>query len=172
MCIVLYLGSGMKLPTSQWSDENPRFRVLQLMESEEQVKRHFSKTYVYYLASYKKCGCGFEWDAQQDEKEVEEWSKEWEALPDDAKKEISWSPSDELELYKRKKQNNEDFVNFLKQVLQNTDDLEIYALMDEGNHDKEPTLSMIMTPEEIQARFTLSREEAGERILYKIVREK
>lgn len=173
MCIVFYLGSDIQVPTSEWSDEDSRFRVLQLLENEQQVKSFFSKTYVYYLASHEKCGCGFEWDAQRDEKEIEEWSKEWETLSDELKKEIRWSPSDELENYKKRKQSSEDLVDLLKQLLQNTDELEVIVFMDCGQF-KEPTSVIIMASDEIiQGRFALYPEDenSGERILYKIKKE-
>ncbi len=59
MCKALYLASDRPLPESAWDEQNPGFYVEALSESDAAVRRHFSKSHVYYAGAHEGCGCGF-----------------------------------------------------------------------------------------------------------------
>jgi hypothetical protein len=56
---MLYLGSDMPLPTSEWKKESPAFFLSETDGNIKKAKRHFTKPNVYYAGSYEGCGCGF-----------------------------------------------------------------------------------------------------------------
>ena len=175
MCIVLYLGTDVPVPTSQWSDADPRFRVMDLLEAEEPVREHFSRRYVYYLASHEKCGCGFDWDAERDEKEIAEYADEWKNLPEGTKKELNWTPAQDRAAYEARRQNADSLVVVLRSVLEESEEAEIYAMTD-GDESGPPTSRKTTTPDDIIGkRFGLFPDEFegnGERILHRIVKSK
>jgi len=175
MCVVLYFGSDARVPTSEWSDVDPRFRALDLSGTEQRLVRpHLSKRHIYYLASHERCGCGFEWDADRDETEIAEWDKEWETLSAELREEIRWSPSDAREKYRVRRQDSEDLVRLLKQILEETDEVEIYVCTDPEY--VKPTSRAVMSPDKvIGKRFALydeALEASGQAILYTIVKER
>lgn len=174
MCMVICLGSDIQIPTSEWSSDNPGFCVQEFEKNSRDVKQNFSKSYVYYLCSDQGCGCGFEFDDKAQLKELEEWSREWENLSPEMKEVIKWSPSDEFEDYSRGKKCCEDLVNLIRQLLNNTDELELYAVLQDPDHTLKPTTIKTITPDDIMidGRFDLFPENRSERILYKVKSEK
>lgn len=169
MCKVLCLGSDIQVPTSEWTRDNPRFCVQAFEENDRDVKQNFSKSYVYYLWSDEGCGCGFEFDDKKELKELEEWSREWENLSPEMKEEIGWSPSREFEDYSRGKKCCDDLVNLIRQLLNSTDELELYAALD-PYHTIKPTTTRNITPDDIMidGRFDLFPKNESERILYRV----
>ncbi len=174
MCYVLLLGSDIQVPTSEWSSDKPGFCVQEFKKNAGDVKQNFSKSCVYYLCSDQGCGCGFEFDDKKEFEEFEEWSREWENLSTEMKEVIKWSPADEFEDYSRGKKCCEDLVDLVKQLLQYTDELELYAVVNDPGHKLKPTTTRTITPDDIMidGRFDLFPENDGERILYKIRSEK
>jgi hypothetical protein len=170
MCRVLCLGSDLQVPTSEWTRDNPGFCVQEFEENDRDVKQNFSKPYVYYLCSDEGCGCGFEFDDKKELKELEEWSREWENLSPEMKEVIKWSPSDQFEDYSRGKKCCDDLVNLIRQLLINTDELEIYAVLQDPDHTLKPTTTKTITPDDIMidGRFDLFPEDDGERIMYNV----
>jgi hypothetical protein len=69
MCMVVYLASDYPLPTSAWDQAKPGFYVTEVANSDEPVRRQFSKPYVYYVGSHEKCGCGFQYDQWEGDEE-------------------------------------------------------------------------------------------------------
>ena len=90
------------------------------------------------------------------------------------KEEIRWSPSDEFEDYSRGKKCCEDLVNLIRQLLKNTEELELYAVLQDPDHTLKPTKTKTITPDDIMidGRFDLFPENDSERILYKVKSEK
>ena len=169
MCMALFLGSDIQIPTSEWSSDNPGCCVEEVKNHSLDVKQNFSKSYVYYLASHEGCGCGFEFDEEKQLKELDEWSREWEKLSPEMKETIKWSPADEFEDYSRRKKCCEDLVNLIRQLLSTTDELELYTALD-PYHTLTPTTTKTITPDDIMidGRFDLFPEDDNERILYKV----
>jgi len=86
------------------------------------------------------------------------------------KEAIGWSPSDESEDYSRGKKCCDDLVSLIRQLLINTDELEIYAVLQDPDHTLKPTTTKTITPDDIMidGRFDLFPEDDGERIMYKV----
>ena len=167
MCICVFLGSDVRVPTSDWSEEDPHFHVQEWADGLGAVKRHFSKAYVYYLASHEGCGCGFEWDAREGMRELEECAQEWETMSEELKEAIGWSPSDERRWYEARKKAAEDLATFLKRLLKETHELEL-GVFQSGDWDKELATECPMTPDELaQGQPNLFPVEG---ILYKVRR--
>jgi hypothetical protein len=57
---MVYIASDYQLPTSAWDQRRPGFHVRGLAERDEQVRRQFSKSCIYYVGSHEGCGCGFQ----------------------------------------------------------------------------------------------------------------
>ncbi len=109
MCMALFVAADEPLPVIEWRESAPAFNVQVISETEESVRRHFSKPHVYYLGAHTGCSCGFAYgraapsskdaagrasvaalqqylrDAVQRLGEVElfsSWEGEWNQLPD------------------------------------------------------------------------------------------
>ncbi|MBN2142998.1 MAG: hypothetical protein JW774_00085 [Candidatus Aureabacteria bacterium] len=171
MCMVLLLGSDIQIPTSKWSEENPRFCVEKLPESCRDWTRLFSKPHVYYLNPPAGCGCGFEMDMKKELKEIKAYQIQWKKCSTKLKKEIGYSWADELKDLKKRKQGCDDLINLIKQLLQQTEELEIYALSREPEPDEKPTVFKTITPDDIlvKGRFNLFPGNDHERIFYKVI---
>ena len=71
MCYMLYLGTDVVLPTSEFeggcifflSDTDARIEV---------ARQHFSKSHIYYAGSHTGCGCGFFFDENDGPDEVKQ----------------------------------------------------------------------------------------------------
>lgn len=59
MCMAVYLASDTPLPLISWSKDDPGFNVVELHDEEKAVKRHFSKSHIYYVGAHTGCSCGF-----------------------------------------------------------------------------------------------------------------
>jgi hypothetical protein len=59
MCMALFLAAAEPLPIIPWSEADRSFNVQLLSESEQVVRRHFTKPNVYYLGAHTGCSCGF-----------------------------------------------------------------------------------------------------------------
>src|SRR5262249_3261522 len=49
------------LPMVPWRESHPAFNVQSLSDSEQAVKKHFTKANVYYLGAHTGCSCGFQY---------------------------------------------------------------------------------------------------------------
>jgi hypothetical protein len=61
MCMMIYIASDYRLPTSSWSKARPCFYVEALSERDERVRRQFTKPWIYFVGSHEGCGCGFQY---------------------------------------------------------------------------------------------------------------
>jgi hypothetical protein len=59
--MMIYLASDVPLPTIPWNESSPAFNVCALEDWGwgPEVRKQFTKRFVYYLGSYQRCGCGF-----------------------------------------------------------------------------------------------------------------
>ncbi len=73
MCYMVYIGSDTPLPTSQWDEKSPEFFLSDCEDSIKEVKKHFSKKYIYYAGAHTNCGCGFFYNEEyHDQDEIEQ----------------------------------------------------------------------------------------------------
>lgn len=148
MCTHLFLASDVEVPTSKWSEQDPRFHVENITDAVRSGTRYFSKSNVYYLASHEGCGCGFEWNSRDQLRELAQWEKEWRTLSQELRNEINWSPSDERQDYENRKKVAKDLANLLKSLLERTNELELGVFM-HGGWEKKPTSVRSVNPEEL-----------------------
>ncbi len=75
MCLALYLFTNIKLPESQWSDDNPDVYIQPVINGTERgaLKWLTKEKYVYYIGSSEGCGCG--WRQTNSWDEVDEISQ-------------------------------------------------------------------------------------------------
>ena len=59
MCMALFIAAAEPLETIPWDASQPGFNVQALSDSEEGVRRHFTKPNVYYAGAHTGCSCGF-----------------------------------------------------------------------------------------------------------------
>src|SRR5262249_32663772 len=61
MCMMLYLASDKPLPVVPWREGLPGLNVHALEDWEygDDVRARFTKSHVYYVGSFQRCGCGF-----------------------------------------------------------------------------------------------------------------
>ena len=62
MCWVLYLAADRRLPQRPFDPTSPRFNVVEVAGREAEVRRQFSKPFVYALGAHTGCCCGFDRD--------------------------------------------------------------------------------------------------------------
>lgn len=60
MCWVLYLAADRQLPLCPFEPASPRFNVVEVAGREAEVRRQFSKPFVYALGAHTGCCCGFD----------------------------------------------------------------------------------------------------------------
>ena len=60
MCWVLYLAADRQLPLCPFEPASPRFNVVDVAGREAEVRRQFSKPFVYALGAHTGCCCGFD----------------------------------------------------------------------------------------------------------------
>ena len=66
---------------------------------------------------------------------MEEYAKEWDGFSAELKKEIGWSPADELADYEKRKRSCDGLVRLVRQLLENTDELELYAVLHDPDYN-------------------------------------
>ncbi|MDP4145468.1 MAG: hypothetical protein Q8936_13445 [Bacillota bacterium] len=112
MCMMLYTASDVKLPLvpAGQQDYQPIY-VDELSEYNLDVKKQFTKKYVYYIGSYQGCGCGFSYGQYDiEDKEVNE----------------SFIEIFNAEQEKRKRSVRELF-NYITNNLKNVSEIELYS---------------------------------------------
>jgi hypothetical protein len=57
--MALFIAAAEPLETIPWDESRPGFNVQSITESEEVVRRHFTKPNVYYVGAHTGCSCGF-----------------------------------------------------------------------------------------------------------------
>ena len=57
--MALFIAADEPLPIIAWQESEPAFHVQNPSESEQRVRRQFTKTHVYYLGAHTYCSCGF-----------------------------------------------------------------------------------------------------------------
>lgn len=121
MCYALYIGSDILFEISKWDPQNRKFYIGKLQDKDKDVIQHFSKSHIYYAGSWRGCGCGFfvepGWAESENHAEEIEWNKNC----------------------------IRDFIEFLKKVLQKTDEIELFVCW-EGDQSKEPKRKLEVTP--------------------------
>jgi hypothetical protein len=120
MCMVIYVGSGQPLSLIPWDESNPSFHVIELNETEQSVRQHFTKPFVYYVGAHTCCGCGFQYG-------------EFEVEPP------------ELALAQKSRQR---LVQFLKEALVAQDTVELYACWS-GDEACEPERRTELCPDDL-----------------------
>lgn len=119
MCYMLYLGSDVPLPTSEWEEDSPAFYLSCDEEEIKDAKPHFTKPEVYYAGSHEGCGCGFFFDK-----------------------------NDEPEDYEIRKSSVRELVKMLQQALQSSSSVELLVTW-AGCEKQAPSRRMNMKPEDL-----------------------
>jgi hypothetical protein len=132
MCLLVFVASDYPLPTLPWDQSKPRFHVTELTERDEPVKDKFSKPYVYYAGSHKRCGCGFQYG------EYESFEEDTAALAaaQDSRRQLT---------------------EFLAIALQHQQTVEVFACWD-GDQGKLPKCRGFIRPVELIGGRTSFRE--------------
>lgn len=117
MCYAVYMGVDIELTASKFDEKSPGFYIefIEGKNKENDVRKQFTKRFIYYLGSHEGCGCGFSYDEDSDEKERIEASKK-----------------DVLQ-----------FNKLLQDVLQKSAECEIFLCW-EGNQGKAPIKSEVV----------------------------
>jgi hypothetical protein len=69
--MALYIASVELLEGPPYEESSPAFNLQQLSESDEKVRRQFSKPHVAYLGAHTGCSCGFSYGQSTPESEEE-----------------------------------------------------------------------------------------------------
>lgn len=75
MCMALFIAAAEPLETIPWDESRRGFNVQSITESDEVVRRHFTKPHVYYAGAHTGCSCGFAYgllDAKDEAEEAED----------------------------------------------------------------------------------------------------
>ncbi|MCK4917989.1 MAG: hypothetical protein KAS51_07225 [Candidatus Omnitrophica bacterium] len=129
MCMAVYLGSDIELPTSKWDKNKPSFYAENAQE-DDNVKKQFTKKNIYYLGSHEGCGCGFSYDDNEVNPEYSEEVKDNELRKDSVK----------------------HLVQYLKNALEKTTELELFICW-EGEQGEKPNKRATITVEEILGTY-------------------
>ncbi len=132
MCYMLYLGSDVPLPTSEWRKEAPGFYLSDSGRDGDVPKasRHFSKPHVYYAGSHEGCGCGF-----------------------------FFGEFDDPEEYGQSKDSARDLVDMIDQALASSDSAELLVTW-AACEKKKPKRELEMNPYELlKDEFPLEEQE-------------
>jgi hypothetical protein len=70
MCYELYLASESQLPLIEWIEHESVFCTENLANTEEGVRRQFTKPHVYFVGSYEGCSCGFFSECDEEQEEI------------------------------------------------------------------------------------------------------
>lgn len=167
MCIAVLLGSNVEIPTSANTISG---NAVTEIKAEDPARVAFSKKHVYYIPSHEGCSCGFEFDEKVSQWEWAEYSRDWEGYSLEMRREIGWTPDDELDEHNKRKTACEEFVALVRRLLENTDELELYAVLQDSEKSKPPTEVRAITPQDIvvDGRFSLLPDDVKMRILYKV----
>jgi len=117
---MLYLAADNPLPLIDWQEDTTVFCVTELSESEQIVKKQFTKPFVAYAGSFEGCSCGFSYDEELSEDE------------DDAKRDILARES--------VKQLSEYLTDIVKKGF-----VEIFTCWD-GDQEVKPEERIVVTP--------------------------
>jgi hypothetical protein len=122
MCMALYVAAAEPLPIVGWNESKPAFNVQELSDSEQIVRRHFTKPHVYYLGAHTGCSCGFAFG------QLESTSAE-----DEAEETAGRASVAALQKY-------------LRDAVQRTGEVELYSCW-EGDQGHVPEQNIDITPE-------------------------
>ena len=130
MCYMLYLGSQVPLPTSEWQKETPGFFLSESDGNIKEAKLHFTIPYVYYVGSHAGCGCGFFYEQDDDPEE-----------------------------YGISKSSARDLVNMIQQALDSSPKAELLVTW-AGSEHKAISRRLEMKPEELLSKnFPLDEDD-------------
>lgn len=144
MCMAVYISSDIELPIITWDEKNPSFFAEK--ESTDHTNKFFSKPHSYYLGAFEGCSCGFEYIDCFVEKDDPEEIKE-----------------NEL-----KKECMQKLVQYLKDALKKTRELELLICWEDEEKDP-PTKRGTVTLDELDEPYWVFETIEG---FYKLVKNK
>ncbi len=144
MCIAVYLGSDIQLPTFEWDRKAPSFYATKA-NNDHGVMAQFSKLNVYYIGSHKGCGCGFIYEEDAFDPKN----------PKDVKED------------RLRKESTKNLVEYLNEALERTQELELFICWEGEQGDAPKKTATITTDEIFGIDWTLDMRE-----FYQVVRNK
>jgi hypothetical protein len=139
MCMALYLAADEPVPTTEWREGESVFVIQPLNESQERVRKQFTKPAVFYLGAHTGCSCGFAYGQLKPE------------------------TPEQLLQEQMSRRSVEELQGFLAGQVANGRDVELFACW-EGDQGAPPEQRLDITP----SHFTGESFELQEKAFYRV----